>query len=107
MSSLIEQHDAELLGSSIENYNQGSTASSSGARSYIEWTYERKLKLALACYHHQGHLDSKDIKKATKWKTILSELWKFPPFIGKQVLKPDALKNTFNRFLRDDLNDLS
>ena len=107
MSSLIEQYDAEQLGSSTENVNQGSTGTSSVAKSYIEWTNERKLKLALACYHHQGHLDTKDIKKTTKWETILSELWKFPPFIGQKVLKPDALKNTFNRFLHDDLKDLT
>ncbi len=96
MSSLFELYETgQLHGGSHNEETSGSNSAENSSKGNIDWTPERKLKLALACQLYKGHIDEKGSKKGTKWFTILTELWKLSLFKDQKIVKADALKNTF------------
>ena len=80
---------------------------------YTEWTYDMKLKLALAVDEFQAHLTTAKMSKESKWASILIELQNLPQFTDTnglnklQVKKSDALKNAFYRFRDKELKDVT
>ena len=63
MSSLFEIYEAEQLhGGSANEEISGSNSAENSSKSNIDWTQERKLKLALACQLYKGHIDEKGSK---------------------------------------------
>lgn len=80
---------------------------------YTEWTYDMKLKLALAVDEFQAHLTTANMSKESKWASILIELQNLPQFTDTnglsklQVKKSDALKNAFYRFRDKELKDVT
>lgn len=97
--SLIERHDAGEI-------ETNSSAGESSNKGNVNWTEERKTFLARGTYHHRGHL-STDLSKKAKWICITKDLYDLPQFAGQPVVEPEALKNTFLRFMKNELDHVT